>query len=54
MTVEVRDDNAQRITAVTMTVTDETVMMKVARAMASRACAGPLGNLYTVKNDSSK
>ena len=37
VTVEVRDDQGERVTAVTMTVTDETVIMKVARAMASRA-----------------
>jgi hypothetical protein len=37
VTVEIRDDHGQRITEVTLTVTDETVIMKVARAMASRA-----------------
>ena len=37
VTVEVRDDQGERVTAVTMTVTDETVIMKVARAMASHA-----------------
>jgi hypothetical protein len=37
VTVEVRDDHGQRITEVTMTMTDDTVMIKVTRAMASRA-----------------
>jgi hypothetical protein len=37
VTVEVRDDQGQRVTGVTLTVTDETVIIKVARAMASRA-----------------
>ena len=37
LTVDVRDDQGQRVTEVTMTVTDETVIIKVARAMVSRA-----------------
>ena len=37
VTVEVRDDQGQRVTEVTLTVTAETVIIKVARAMASRA-----------------
>ena len=37
VTVEVRDDQGQRVIEVTLTVTAETVIIKVARAMASRA-----------------
>ena len=37
VTVEVRDDQGERVTAVTMTVTGETVTIKIARAVASDA-----------------
>ena len=39
VTVEVRDDQGERVTAVTMTVTGETVTIKIARAVASDARA---------------
>ena len=37
VTVEVRDDQGERVTAVTMTVPGETVTIKIARAVASDA-----------------
>ena len=37
VTVEVRDDQGERVTAVTMTVSGETVTIKIARAVASDA-----------------
>ena len=37
VTVEVRDDQGERVTAVTMTVTGETVTIKIAQAVASDA-----------------
>jgi hypothetical protein len=37
LTVEVRDDQGERVSAVMMTVTGETVTIKIAWAMASRA-----------------
>ena len=37
VTVEVRDDQGERVTAVPMTVTGETVTIKIARAVASDA-----------------
>jgi phage terminase Nu1 subunit (DNA packaging protein) len=40
LTVEVRDDRGERVTTVTMTVTGETVTMKVAQAVASVPRAG--------------
>jgi len=39
VTVEVRDDQGERVTAVTMTVIGETVTIKIARAVASDARA---------------
>ena len=47
LTVEVRDDQGERVTAVAMTVTGETVTLKIAQAVASVPRARDVRNAPT-------